>query len=325
MNSGTPISVSFIIPYYNLGRTLLERAVRSVIAAAGETDWEIIVVDDGTPDSPAAQWLDEFHDGRIRYVYRKNGGLSEARNTGMQAARKSYLQFVDADDYLFAPAYRECLRILDRERPDVLIFRHKKVYSELIEKGHVGSSPCRIFENGIRYLKSVNLHGSAWSYLFRKETANGLSFVPGIYHEDEEFTPRLIFKAGKTVETGTAAYAYFQRRGSIINSHDPASTAKRFADMLTILQGMENWRDSLSGEGREAVTRRLEQLSLAAIYKILQDAPDRKTVGNELRKLRSIGCYPLPKRRYSRRYALFCRLTDKPWKLAVMRTLLKKR
>ena len=123
-------SISFILPYYRLGRKLLDRAVDSILNARLACDYEIIVVDDGTPDSEASQWLDG-KSSRLRYVWQENGGLSAARNKGIEMAEKEYVQFLDADDYLFADGLRQVEKLLEEEHPDVVVFRrHKKVYGE---------------------------------------------------------------------------------------------------------------------------------------------------------------------------------------------------
>lgn len=320
------ISISYIIPFYRLERKLLERAIHSIINTNTSPDWEAIVVDDGTPDSNACQWIEAIGDKRIKYIYRTNGGLSAARNTGIQAASKEYLQFVDADDYLLSPAYSACLQILNRNKPDILTFKFRKTKKEEPERQFSRQPHYTSYSSGCGFLMEKNLYGSACSYIFKKKLlADDLLFFPGIYHEDEDFTPRLFLRAGKIVQTDIVAYAYFQREKSIINNPETAHVKKRFADLLIVLQRMKDWRDRLDGDQRKAVTRRFDQVALVAVYQVLRDAPDLKTVDAELDRLAELGCWPLPKRQYTRRYALFRLLTDKRWKTRITRILLKRR
>lgn len=320
------ISISYIIPFYRLERKLLERSVESIANTESGIDWEIIIVDDGTPLSQAEKWIQDFHDSRIKYIYQPNGGPGVARNTGIKAATKNYIQFVDADDYLLGNPYRSCLEILSQELPDILIFDFKKTKKDNISLPAVQTPSFKIYQNGCRYLTSVNLFGTVWSFIFKKDLlSDNLEFFPGIYHEDEDFVLRLFLDAGKIVQTDIVAYAYFQREKSIINNPETAHVKKRFADLLIVLQRMNDWRDRLDGDQRKAVTRRFDQVGLGAVYQVLRDAPDLKTVDAELDRLAELGCWPLPKRQYTRRYTIFRMLTDKRWKTRITRILLKRR
>ncbi len=104
--------------------------------------------------------------------------------------------------------------------------------------------------------------GGAWSYVFKRRILAGLQFHPGIYHEDEDFTPRLLANAKTTITTGITTYAYYQRPHSIINTSNPATIAKRFADLRYILKRLKNSgktaKDALT---QTALLRRYEQLA----------------------------------------------------------------
>ena len=144
-------SISFIIPYYDLPKELLLRAVGSILDARLDADMEIIVVDDGTPQSHAQKWLAEFDDNRILYCYQENAGLSEARNAGIRLASKEYIQFIDADDYFFPCTYRLIVDILNEKTPDIAISRFKKVASSDIEHIRPQKPRCESFESGAAF------------------------------------------------------------------------------------------------------------------------------------------------------------------------------
>ena len=205
-------SISFILPYYRLGRKLLDRAVDSILNARLACDYEIIVVDDGTPDSEASQWLDG-KSSRLRYVWQANGGLSAARNKGIEMAEKEYVQFLDADDYLFADGLRQVEKLLEEEHPDVVVFRrHKKVYGEGVTDVRQRRLKTERFDSGIDYMSCRSLFAGVWSYMFRREILGGERFLPGIYHEDEDFTPRLFARSGSLIFTYFLVYAYYMRQ-----------------------------------------------------------------------------------------------------------------
>lgn len=319
------ISISFIIPYYKIGRELLDRAVRSVrdINTPGLI-WEIIVVDDGTPDSHAEEWIAEYADRRIRRIRQENGGLSAARNTGIDAARSDYIQFLDADDYLFPTSYAGIVRLLQSDRPDVLIHQWKKVSRTKEAEPHRRSGRTEAFASGVEFMTDRSFFAGACSYVFRRRILGDLRFFPGIYHEDEDFTPRLFERAGKTLVTDIVAYAYYQRPGSIINTSDETALRKKAADRMLILRRLEDFGKTAASEAAgKAMRRRCEQFASAIIYRLLKEASCEKALLDGIDELRRAGYYPLPKRNYTRRYDLFRKLTDRRWKVRIMRMIMR--
>ncbi len=318
------ISISFIIPYYNLERELLLRAVDSITLARLDCDYEIIVVDDGTPDSHAEEWL-RGKPG-VRYFHQANGGLSAARNAGIDLATKEYIQFLDSDDYLFPSAYRKAVELLQSERPDMLMFSHKKVFSQRLDDEVLRAIASEQFADGIDYMLNCNVFAGAWHYVFRKQTLGNLRFIPGIFHEDEDFTPRLLANSGKVITTDAVCYAYYQRQGSITNNRNEDRLAKRFDDMMLILSRMKQSAAGTSNDRlQRAYTRRCNQLALGILYTALTDMPSASATISIADRLAKEGFWPLPKARYTWRYRLFRRLTDSRWKLRIMKLLLKRK
>lgn len=98
--------ISIIIPVYNGERTLL-RCVSSVLAQT-EGDYELIVVDDGSKDA-TSRICDDFVDARVKVLHKENGGVSSARNMGLDNAQGEFVTFIDADDFV-SPFYLENLK-----------------------------------------------------------------------------------------------------------------------------------------------------------------------------------------------------------------------
>lgn len=319
------ISISFIISYYNLDCFLLERAIQSILNISTSVDYEIIVIDDGTPNSKAKTCVDSFQNEKVKYIFQQNGGLSEARNTGIKLAKKDYIQFVDADDYLFQDGYLECLKLLERECPDILQFSLKKVWGkDLISHSNVRNFKFATWD-GVQYVVNNTLSCAACSYCFKKEILGDIRFVKGIYQEDEEFSPRLFLKAKKFVKTEIEAYAYYQRDDSIIGNTDLSHINKRFEDLRMIIESMNhNARKSTDFLVKKALKRRADQLALAYIYNALELGPDFNYVLDKLEDMTTIGLYPLPLRKYSCRYILFNILSRSRLLLRFMRLIIKR-
>ena len=119
-SDGHPL-ISFIIPYYNLPKQMLKECLESILALTlNNKEKEIIVVDDGSTES-ALETVRQIDD-RIIYLRQPNGGLSEARNTGMRLAKGKYIQFVDGDDRLLTSPYNHCLDLIRFKAPDMVVF-----------------------------------------------------------------------------------------------------------------------------------------------------------------------------------------------------------
>ena len=86
------MSITFIIPYYKLEKYLLMRCINSIRPLGNDFDWEIRIIDDGTPKSNASTWIKNINDKRIHYTYIEHQGLGGARNKGIEEATKEYIQ-----------------------------------------------------------------------------------------------------------------------------------------------------------------------------------------------------------------------------------------
>lgn len=318
------IEISFIVPYYNLEPWLLQRCLKSIIDIEAR-NIEVIIVDDGTPETKAPEIVSLFNDNRLHYVRRNNGGLSEARNTGLAHAQGEYIQFIDADDYFFPHNYQKLIEILRREKPDIISTQQKKVYGETTERQeHKGEIKMQSFASGIDFLNRRSLFAGVWSITFRRYILGNLRFIPGIYHEDEDFTPRLYSQASLIIVSNLHVYAYYQRPGSIINTLDTQRLLKRYNDLRTVMSRLKGISDNAADPAvKSAFLRRYEQVALSAIYRALHDSPTFDFAMEEIHKLGEMGLWPLPKKRYTRAYSTFRLLTIYRWQLKIMRWLLR--
>ena len=121
--------ISIIVPVYNVEK-YLEKCVRSILAQTF-TDFELILVDDGSPDSSGAM-CDQFaeQDQRVKVIHKENGGLSDARNAGIEIATGEYLGFVDSDDYIADDMYELLYTNIVKEDADLSICGIYDVYEE---------------------------------------------------------------------------------------------------------------------------------------------------------------------------------------------------
>lgn len=306
------ISISFVIPYYKVPLPLLRRCIDSVRALDEHTDWEIQLIDDGTPGEEAKQYLDGLKDHRIHYHAQDNKGLSVARNNGWTYCTKEYIQFLDADDYLFLTPALQAIRQLEKERPDLLAFNFRKVYDDGMHDIPITHTSVRFRGEGTAYMLRNNLHGAAWGYIFRREAAGDLRFTPGIYHEDEDFTPLLWLRMRHIVVTTLPVYAYHQRQDSIVHDTDERKISKRYHDLTGILIRLRDESRQQPSDRARALRRRTDMVALAMLYTLMKESPNDTFLKGVLQRMGKEGFYPLPSGQWSCLYVLFRLFTFRP-------------
>lgn len=304
--------VTFVVCYYDLPMQMLCQCVDSILALSLQREErEIIVVDDGSDISPTNALMQYGED--IIYVRQKHSGLSAARNMGINMARGRYLQFVDGDDRLMTEPYNHCLDILrSHEDADMVVFDFTSStdVSTTYTDGPVLS--------GTDFMRHHNIHGSACLYLFRQKTLSELRFTPGIFHEDEEFTPQLLLRAEHVYPTDTHAYYYCLRPNSITSTTDEQKVQKRLDDLHAITHRLYLMADRLPLNDRLALRRRVAQLTMDYLYQIIMQTRSAQQLDTRIAMLRSEGLFPLPDEDYSQKYVWFRRMTS----TALGRTLL---
>ena len=295
--------VSFILTYYNLPVEILCECIDSILTLSLQPQKrEVIVIDDGSESSPMNDLMKYGDD--IIYVRQQNQGLSGARNTGIQMATGEYLQFVDGDDMLAKAPYEHCLDIIRKNHPEMVIFDFTKSSPK---NNSYKDSP---LQNGSDYMRHQNIRGTACGYLLRRSILGDLRFTPGIYHEDEEFTPQLILRAETICVTNAEAYLYRVRPNSIITDQHIRKKIKKINDMKGVLLRLNTIADRLPTNDKTAMQRRVAQLTMDYLYNIIQQMKSRHYLERKIEELREIGLFPLPDRDYTTKYKWFRHLTN---------------
>lgn len=307
--------VSFIVTYYEFPFQLLCECIESILALSLRPyEREIIVIDDGSSTSPLPHL--QQYDKDIVYIRTANGGLSMARNVGIRMARGQFLQFIDGDDTLLQAPYEHCLDIARYGKNDMIVFD----FTDTDEKQCAFNDTSAI--SGTDYMRHINIKGTACCYLFKRSILGELKFTPGIYHEDEEFTPQLLLRAENVITTDAHAYFYRRRTDSITNATDARKVLKRLNDTKYVLESLKTKASTLPTEERAALQRRVAQLTMDYIYTIILQTQNRHFLNRKLEELRREGLFPLPDHNYTLKYQWFRRLSNTSVGLSIlMRTL----
>lgn len=290
--------VSFIIPCYNLPADMVTECITSIMdLSLGDDEREIIVIDDGS-ERPLINDIRPLAD-RITYIRQPNRGLSASRNMGISIAKGMYIQFVDGDDRLIKEAYEHCLDIARYDNPDMVLFYNTadKLGSDIYDKPEC--------ETGAHFMANNSLHAAACGYIFRRDMLHDLRFTTGIYHEDEEFTPLLMLRAERLFNVRATAYYYRQRPGSIMNTPTAEMLRKRFDDMEYVINSLREKTFVLNLTDRKALERRVAQLTVAHLYQIIRLTHSSRQLEERIGRLREKELFPLPDKRYNRKYTLF--------------------
>lgn len=217
--------ISVIVPIYKV-EPYLEDCVNSIRQQTYQ-DLEIILVDDGSPDGcPALCNQFAKEDSRIRVIHKENGGLSDARNAGIDAAKGEFITFVDSDDYMHSLTYEKMIKILEEhEEVDMAVWQFQEVPAN--EKYKTEDEPLNW--NGYVILDHSQVLADmrteqraayivAWNKLYRRELWKDLRFPKGKIHEDQFTSYKPLCQARKVAYTDYPFYYYRQREGSIMTT-----------------------------------------------------------------------------------------------------------
>ena len=208
---------SIIVPVYNV-KQYLEQCLES-LQAQEYKDYEVICVNDGSTDGSReilTAW--ELRMPQMRVIDRENGGLSAARNTGLQAATGDYVLFVDSDDWVESTMLSRLAASFDNE--DMICFACQRTDNEAIDALSKEQSSGWDYYNHHALEHREVPFVCVWQRCYRRQFLldNGLRFREGILHEDNEFTPRACLGAKSVKVIPDVLYNYRVRPNSIMTT-----------------------------------------------------------------------------------------------------------
>lgn len=280
------IQLSIIIPVYNTEK-VLNRCLESCLQAIKKSSFstEIIIVNDGSPDN--AQDIINFYIEKypfISCIKQTNQGLSTARNNGLKKALGEYIWFIDSDDTINSNSLSVLKQYLSPEI-DVFSFNYNLIY-EINNKTILKNPPIN-FSNGQDVLLSKKQPMGAPFYIYKREylIKNNLYFLSHVYHEDNEFNFKMLFKAGKFKKIDSQFYNYYiYSKGTITST----SNIKKSLDLIKIANLLKEFIESNANSSQNNNFYYYVGLCLSTAYHNAKRCPKNdkvlfyKTINNTL-------------------------------------------
>lgn len=229
--------ISVIVPVYKVEKELT-RCVESLLHQ-DYSDFEIILVDDGSPDR-SGQIADSFaeaHPNRVRVIHQENKGLSGARNTGIRAAKGQYLSFIDSDDFVEPNMLSVLMEQMKKTDADIAVCGRFDDYPGHSKISFTMDTPTILSSEEVirRILTWDQLDFSACDKLFKVQLWENIVFPEGENNEDIRTVPLVIRKASRIVHVGQPFYHYCHRESSITTTYNE----KKIKDFFKAIQSVE--------------------------------------------------------------------------------------
>lgn len=270
--------ISIVIPVYNVEK-YLEKCIESVINQT-YNNLEIILVDDGSPDN-CGSICDEYSkkDGRIKVIHQFNGGLSNARNTGIRNATGSYITFIDSDDYVDNSYVEVLYRNILQHNSDMSIGTHKVIYdNSVIDKATHDEFQGKPEEILKRMLYDQDVDVSAWGKLYKIELFRNIEFPEGRLYEDAATTYKLIDTCRIVSVKSESLYNYTIRKNSI----SQCEFSQKKMDLITSTREMTDYIKEKYPNLEKACRRRLMYAYLSTLSQLVNAKCDNKEIENKL-------------------------------------------
>lgn len=237
------MKLSLIIPIYNVER-YVARCLQSCLyqSLVASTDYELVIVNDGTQDH-SMDIVEEITQGHtnVTLIYQQNQGLSMARNAGLRAAKGEYVWFIDSDDWIEEGCLHEIIRCLSETKVDILQLQYRNVYTDGTPSDEHYATIEGIQKSKDWFVRN-HYHAAVPFMVYRKSLLqmHSLQFYPGIYHEDSEFKPKVVYLADTCASYDKVAYNYFKGNASSITA---VLKLKNGLDLFTVMNSLATFVD----------------------------------------------------------------------------------
>lgn len=241
--------ISVVVPVYKVEQ-YIDRCMESLIKQDFDS-YEIILVDDGSPDNCGSicdKYAEKYE--YVKVVHKKNGGLSSARNAGIQVASGEYLFFVDSDDWVDKKALSTLYNIAVDTEAEIVSGSYQLAKS--VDDKKTSDNKIRVFnrDDALEYylrrgMSSIISEYPAWSKLYKRDLFRDEEFPVGQLYEDVATVFKLIKKTNKYAKTEKIIYYYFQNTSSITHNKFKNSDMDAIKIGKQLVEETKNERESI--------------------------------------------------------------------------------
>lgn len=216
--------VSIIVPIYKVEK-YIHKCIDSILSQTF-TDFELILVDDGSPDK-CGEICEQYalKDGRIKVIHKENGGLSDARNVGMEYANGIYTIFVDSDDWIETTMIEKMIKLIDKYNADIVQVGFYYAYKDYLlydDRYHSENDKPVVLDN-FSLMKELVINervkNFAWGKLYKTELIKDISFEKGVLFEDVFWAHQVMQRVNQYVLSNKPLCYYLQRDDSIVSTY----------------------------------------------------------------------------------------------------------
>ena len=268
--------LSIVVPVYNV-EAYISRCLYSCLEVFNfNTNIEIIIVNDGTKDRSIEIAKDIVKSyGNVYIIDKPNGGLSSARNAGLNMAKGDYIWFVDSDDWIAAERIPEIMKLLKENMPDIFQIQFQLAYDDGRRIYKYRTKLNGLVDHYSALIDSQTPVGAPFGIYNRKFLLKyDLKFYEGIFHEDVEFKPRALFFASNVYYYNQVCYFYNQRISGSITSQ---LKLKNGIDDMIVAKSLDNFyhQNNMSSDMR-VVFKCKVSASIVSVFKVASKLSSKK-------------------------------------------------
>lgn len=234
--------ISVIVPCYNV-EVYLPRCIESILAQT-YTSLEILLIDDGSPDR-CGEICEDYarRDRRIKVIHKENGGLSDARNAGLDAMKGEYVVFVDSDDYIAPTHVADLYRLLADHGAQIAVHNPCPFAEDTLPQPKAPGAATKVFaplEALETMFYQADFDTTAWGKMYLAALFEGVRYPKGLLYEDLPTTYRLLLRASRVAYADVQSYYYLHRPDSIERA---SFSEKKLESCLAVLALLEQDAD----------------------------------------------------------------------------------
>ena len=284
------IVLSFIVPIYNVEEYVAECLESLILQNCSHDEYEIVCVNDGSTDASVEivkKYITEYNN--ISLINKANGGVSSARNVGLEAAKGKYIWFIDGDDYIKHNCLGEIIALIKRYSPELITIGHKSAYREEV----FAKEDLELIWD---WEKDFKLGGFIWESIIKSDIIKeeGIRFDETMkYSEDILFSFNVGLHRSKIgIIIKNELYIWRQRQGSATHSQKDEDFCKHIYDSIKLIKAYNQACNDTKDKQKKKFIRRLQYLETETVLRLtIKSSLNPKEV---LQNLKDEGLYPYP-------------------------------